>query len=88
MYILVGYQQAIIFLGHTYTSDRVQQSQAPYSPLHNIRPQTLVFSKDMSYKQLIVWLTNHPQFVGADYQQDISKLRGMCTDTVTVTVYN
>jgi hypothetical protein len=31
----------------------------------------------MSYEQLAVWLTNHPQFMGADYQQDISKLRGM-----------
>ena len=51
----------------------------------------LEFSKDMSYKQLAVWLTNHPQFVGADYQQDISKLKGMYANsiiiTVTVTVY-
>ena len=39
-------------------------------------PQLLEFSKDMSYEQLAVWLTNHPQLVGADYQQDISKLRG------------
>jgi hypothetical protein len=39
-------------------------------------PQPLIFSKDMSYEQLAVWLTNHPQFAGADYQQDISKLIG------------
>ena len=31
----------------------------------------------MSYEQLAVWLTNHPQFVGADYQQDINKLKGI-----------
>ena len=37
----------------------------------------LEFSKDMSYQQLAVWLTNHPQFVGADYQQDITKLKGI-----------
>ena len=36
----------------------------------------LVFSKDMSSEHLAVWLTNHPQFVGAEYQQDISKLKG------------
>ena len=42
----------------------------------DVPPQPLEFSKDMSYEQLAVWLTNHPQFVGADYQQDISKLKG------------
>ena len=42
-----------------------------------VPPQALEFSKDMSYEQLAVWLTNHPQFVGEEYQQDISKLRGM-----------
>ena len=36
----------------------------------------LIFSEDMSYEQLVVWLTNHPRLVGRGYQQDISKLRG------------
>ena len=45
-------------------------------PTINVHPQPLTFSKDMSYEQLAVWLTNHPQFVGADYQEDISKLKG------------
>ena len=47
---------------------------------------------DMSYEQLAVWLTNHPQFVGADYQQDISKLKGIYATSiigiVIVTVYS
>ena len=40
----------------------------------------------MSYEQLAVWLTNHPQFVGADYQQDISKLKGMYANSVIIIV--
>ena len=42
----------------------------------DVQPQSLTFSEDMSYQQLAVWLTNHPKLVGADYQQDISKLKG------------
>ena len=45
-------------------------------PWLDIHPHTLMFSEDMSYEQLAVWLTNHPQFVGVDYQQDIRKLKG------------
>ena len=45
-------------------------------PQLDIHPQPLMFSEDMSYEQLAVWLTNHPQFVGVDYQQDIRKLKG------------
>ena len=54
------------------------QPQAPSTdqPKPDVSPQSLPFSKDMSYEQLAVWLTNHPLFVGADYQQDISKLKG------------
>jgi hypothetical protein len=40
-------------------------------------PQPVTFSKEMSYEQLAVWLTNHPNFKGADYQQDIIKLKGI-----------
>ena len=46
-------------------------------PPVDVHPQPQAFSKDMNYEQLAVWLTNHPQFVGADYQQDISKLKGV-----------
>ena len=42
-----------------------------------VQPQPQAFSKDMNYEQLAVWLTNHSQFVGADHQEDISKLKGM-----------
>ena len=60
------------------TSDRVQQPQeVPPASQVDERPQSLIFSKDMGYEQLAVWLTNHPQFVGADYQQDISKLKSI-----------
>ena len=30
----------------------------------------------MNYNELAVWLTNHSQFVGADHQEDINKLKG------------
>ena len=56
----------------------MQQPRAPASQV-DVPPQALLFSKDMSYEQLAVWLTNHPQFVGAGYQQDINKLKGMYT---------
>ena len=49
-------------------------------------PQSLEFSNDMSYEQLAVWLTNHPQFMGAGYQQDISKLKGMYANSIIITV--
>jgi hypothetical protein len=55
----------------------VKQPQTPASQV-DVCPQPLIFSKDMSYQQLAVWLTNHSQFVGEDdYQQDISKLKGI-----------
>ena len=59
-------------------SEPIQQPQALLSdqPKLDVSPQPLPFSKGMSYDQLAVWLTNHPKFVGADYQQDISKLKG------------
>ena len=57
------------------TSVTMQQPQtsATVLPVH---VQPLTFSEDMGYEQLAVWLTNHPKFVRADYQQDISKLKG------------
>ena len=60
-------------------SEPVPHPQALSSdqPKLDASPKPLEFSKDMSYEQLAVWLINHPQFVGADYQQDIGKLRGI-----------
>ena len=57
------------------TSDAIQQTQtsATVQPQHR---QTLVFSVDLNYEQLALWLTNHQQFVGVDYRQDINKLKG------------
>jgi hypothetical protein len=41
--------------------------------------QPLAFLKDMRYEQLAAWLTNHPKFIGAGYQQHISKQKGIHT---------
>ena len=40
----------------------------------------------MSYEQLAVWLTNHPRLVGADYQQDINKLKGTHTEIAIIII--
>ena len=62
------------------TGGGVQMSQASATVLDqsqlDVCPPPLTFSEDMNYEQLTLWLTNHPQFVGADYQQDISKIKG------------
>ena len=63
----------------------MQRPRAPASQVDVPLPP-LEFSKDMSYEQLAVWLTNHPQFVGADYQQDISKLKGTHTEIAIIIV--
>ena len=55
-------------------------------PKPDVPPQPLEFLKDMSDEQLAVWLTNHPQFVGADHQQDISILKGMYANSIIVIV--
>ena len=69
-------------------SEPVPHPQALSSdqPKLDASPQPLEFSKDMSYEQLAEWLTNHPQFVGADYQRDISKLKGMYANSIIITV--
>jgi hypothetical protein len=58
-------------------SDAVQQLQASSVTSQPQCPQTLTFSKKLNYEQLALWLANHPQFVGADHQEDISKLKGI-----------
>ena len=52
------------------------QASSTVQPRLDVCPPPLTFSEDMSYEQLAVWLTNHPQFMGADYQEDINKLKG------------
>ena len=39
--------------------------------------QSLSFSKDMSSEQLALWLRNHPSLSGTEYEEDISKMRGI-----------
>ena len=65
------------------SSASVQQPQSP--PI--VQTQSDVCSqspKNMSYKQLAVWLGNHPSLSGGDYEDDISKLRGTLPDTVVI----
>jgi hypothetical protein len=50
-------------------------SDSTNQPPVDVRQKPHAFSKDMNYEELAMWLTNHPKFVGADYQQDIGKLR-------------
>ena len=45
-------------------------------PQVRIHPQPRTFSKDMNNEQLALWLSNHPDLVGTDYQSDIDKLKG------------
>ena len=56
-------------------SGAVRQPQASMTvqPRHK---QTWAFSEALNYEQLSMWLSSQPQFVGADYEQDISKLKG------------
>ena len=60
----------------------VQQPQSPPTvPTVQTRvdaySQSSTFSKDMSSKQLALWLRNHPSLSEAEYKEDISKLRGI-----------
>ena len=57
-------------------SVRHPQSLLTNQPTVILQPQPQAFSKDMSYEQLAMWLTNHPLLVGEGYQQDIRKLKG------------
>jgi hypothetical protein len=63
-------------------SDRVQQQQ-PQLAVVTDPPQVIIiiqqpraFSRDMNNEQLALWLSNHPDLVGTDYQSDIDKLKG------------
>ena len=64
----------------------MQQPQSPptvQTPV-DVCLQSLTFSKDMSNEQLALWLKNHPSLRGADYEEDISKLRGTLPNTMLI----
>ena len=69
----------IIFMHTDYPSGAsVQQPQSPPTvqmPV-DVSPRQLAFSEDMSCEQLSLWLRNHRSLIGADYEEDMSKLRG------------
>ena len=50
----------------------------------HVRSQPLTFTEDMSSEQLALWLRNHPSLSEAEYEEDISKLRGTLPDTVLI----
>ena len=64
----------------------VQQPQSPLTVQTqvNVRSQSLTFSKDMNSEQLALWLRNYPSLSEAEYEEDISKLRGTLPDTVLI----
>ena len=54
----------------------VQQPQSP--PIVQTRVDVRLQSpKDMSSEQLALWLRKHPSLSGAEYEEDISKLKGI-----------
>ena len=64
----------------------VQQPQSPpavQTPV-DVHSQPLTFSEDMNSEQLALWLRNHPSLSGAEYEEDISKLRGTLSNTVLI----
>ena len=50
----------------------------------HVHSQPLAFSKNMSSEQLALWLRNHPSLSDAEYEEDISKLRGTLPNTVLI----
>ena len=52
------------------------QAQLVNQPKLDVSPQPLVFSENLNYEQLAVWLGNHPKVMGKGYQQDIRRLKG------------
>ena len=62
------------------SSEVLQQTQtlAIAQPRGDVCSQQLplTFSKDLNNEQVAQWLSMHPNFAGAGYQEDILKLRG------------
>ena len=77
----------IIFM-HTsdYPSGASVQQQPAVETQADVDSQSSTFSKDMSSEQLALWLRNNPSLSGAEYEQDISKLRGMPDAVLIVTI--
>ena len=64
----------------------VQQPQSPptVQTQEEVCSQSSTFSEDMSSEQLALWLRNHPSLSEAEYEEDISKLRGTLPNTVLI----
>ena len=78
----------IIFWTDYPSGASVQQPQSPPTvqmPM-DVYSQPLTFFKDMSNEQLALWLRNHPSLSGADYAEDISKLRGRLPDMMIISL--
>ena len=66
----------IIFMHTDYPSGASVQQPPVVKTQADVDSQSSTFSKDMSSEQLALWLRNNPSLSGAEYEQDISKLRG------------
>ena len=75
----------IIFMHTDYPSGASVKQPPAVETQADVDSQSSTFSKDMSSEQLAVWLRNNPSLSGAEYEQDISKLRGM-PDTVLIVI--
>ena len=66
----------------------IQQPQSPptVQTRMDVCSQSSTFSKDMSSEQIALWLRNHPSLSEAEYEEDISKLRGTLTNTVLIII--
>ena len=53
-----------------------QTSTSALIPQEIIIPQPSSFSKHLNNEQLALWLLNHPNLAGTDYEDDINKLKG------------
>ena len=54
----------------------LQQSTQELIQQETVIPQPMNFSRDMSNEQLALWLRNHPNLSGTDYQEDVAKIKG------------
>ena len=76
----------IIFMHTDYPSGASVQQPPAVETQADVDSQSSTFSKDMSSEQLALWLRNNPSLSEAEYEQDISKLRGMPDTVLIVTI--
>ena len=69
------YINCLAFNAEFATGHNEQVVQKSLTPASSESSQTLTFSSNLSAEELSQWLTSH-QLVGADYHEDIDKLRG------------